>query len=224
MAPVDPDSDKLFSRGIRVAVVTAHPDDAEFYLGGTLTKLGRAGAEIQLIVCTDGDKGYYPFEDWQRNSRVRQAEQTAASQVWHGRVPVFLGFPDGRSQVNEPMVRAIQRELENFHPDYLLCFDGYFPTRLSHRDHRRAGRAAELAVRRSRLPVWICRFSSVAPNWYSNIEDEWDAKSELLAVHKSQFYGAKLDGIRSRVYDNAEREGQMGGLTLAEGMRVERLK
>src|SRR5262249_50218274 len=162
---------------------------AEFYLGGTLAKLAKAGADIQLVVCTDGDKGYYPFEDYQANSRIRRAEQTAASKVWHGRTPVFLGFPDGRLEVNEAVVRSIEREISEFHPDYLLCFDGYYPTRLTHRDHRRAGRAAEIAAKRFGSPVWLGRFSSVAPNWFSNIEDFWDAKSDLLAIHRSQFYG-----------------------------------
>lgn len=221
--PVDPDSKLLFRPGVRVVVVTGHPDDAEFYLGGTLTKLGRAGADIQLIACTDGDKGYYPFEDWRRNSVVRRAEQTRAAEAWHGRPPIFLGFPDGRLEVDEAVVRGIQRELERLRPDYVFCFDGFFPTRLSHRDHRRSGRAAEVAAIRSGLPLCLCRFSSVAPNWFSNIEDEWDAKSELLAIHASQFHGERLERIREMVYSNAEREGALGGFSLAEGCRVQRL-
>lgn len=223
MARIDPDSKRLFSKGTKVMVVTAHPDDAEFYLGGTLTKLGKVGADIQLVVCTDGDKGYYPFEDWQGNSRTRRAEQSAAAAKWSGRPPIFFGFPDGRLEVSEPVVRAIEREIDAFQPDYVLCFDGYYPTRLSHRDHRRSGRAAEIALKRAGISLFLCRYSTVAPNWFSDIEDYWDAKSELLAIHKSQFYGAKLEGIRSRVYDNAEREGQLGGMGLAEAMRVEHL-
>ena len=223
LQPADPDSARFFSSGTKVAVVTAHPDDAEFYLGGTLTNLSNVGADIQLITCTDGDKGYYPFEDWKANSIVRRREQTAASSAWHGRTPIFLGFPDGRSEVNEAMVRGIQRELERFKPDYVLCFDGYYPTRLSHRDHRRAGRAAEIATRRLGTHLWICRFSTVEGNWFSNIENYWDDKSALLAIHRSQFHGAKLEGIRARVYENAESDGQLGRITLAEGMRVEKL-
>ena len=41
---LDPDSKNLFKKGTRVAIVTAHPDDAEFFLGGTLTMLGRTSA------------------------------------------------------------------------------------------------------------------------------------------------------------------------------------
>src|SRR5689334_23147285 len=57
--PVDPDSKHLFSPGAKVLVVTAHPDDSAFYIGGFLTQLGKSGAEIHQIICTDGDKAYY---------------------------------------------------------------------------------------------------------------------------------------------------------------------
>src|SRR6266852_5609743 len=51
----------LFRPDTRVLIVTAHPDDTEFYLGGTLLRLAEAGARLHLIVATDGDKGYYPL-------------------------------------------------------------------------------------------------------------------------------------------------------------------
>jgi len=37
-----------------VLAVGAHPDDCEFYAGGTLAGLARAGARVTLVVCTDG--------------------------------------------------------------------------------------------------------------------------------------------------------------------------
>jgi LmbE family N-acetylglucosaminyl deacetylase len=202
-------------------VITAHPDDAEFYLGGTLTKLGRAGVDIQLVACTDGDKGYYPFEDYKRNRKVRQAEQTEAAKVWHGRRPVFLGFPDGRLSVTEPLVRALEMQMESFSPDYVFAFDGRYPPRLSHRDHRRAGIAAENACYRYKKAGWLMRFSTNSANWYSDISDLWDEKYALLQVHASQFHGKRLDGVAAMVYDSAERDGQNANTTLAEGLRCE---
>src|SRR6266702_4597345 len=51
----------LFRPDTRVLIVTAHPDDTEFYLGGTLLRLAEAGARLHLVVATDGEKGYYPL-------------------------------------------------------------------------------------------------------------------------------------------------------------------
>jgi hypothetical protein len=82
----DPAADALLRdcRGT-VMVVTAHPDDSEFYVALTLRALADQGARITLVVATDGDKGYYPFgEDVAANRRIRQREQRQATAAWGG--------------------------------------------------------------------------------------------------------------------------------------------
>ena len=44
-------------RDKRVLVITPHPDDAESGAGGTIAKWSSLGADIVLVVCTNGDKG-----------------------------------------------------------------------------------------------------------------------------------------------------------------------
>jgi hypothetical protein len=78
----DPDSERLFRPETRIAIVTAHPDDTEFYLAGLLLQLGAAGARLHLIVATDGDKGYYPFARPETLRRIRRQEQRDAAQRW----------------------------------------------------------------------------------------------------------------------------------------------
>ena len=41
----------------RVLAIGAHPDDIEFGCGATLAKWSGAGAEVHLLVLTDGSKG-----------------------------------------------------------------------------------------------------------------------------------------------------------------------
>ena len=78
---VDPDSASLFKKGTRVAIVTAHPDDAEFFLGGTLTRLGAAGVDITLIVCTNGDKSFYPGKTARSSAVSARASSVRPSTV-----------------------------------------------------------------------------------------------------------------------------------------------
>jgi LmbE family N-acetylglucosaminyl deacetylase len=223
VSKVDPDSKRLFAPGTKVLVVTAHPDDSEFYIGGTLHLLGKT-AVIDQVICTDGDKGYYGFfTNAAENRRVRRAEAQQALDAWGGRELTLLGHPDGRLRVTDELVDQIAAKVRNFRPDYVLAFDGDFPPRLSHQDHRRAGDAAQLAVLKAGVPLWLCRFSTVGANFYVDITDVWDRKEQLLAVHKSQFNGDRLRRVSNMVAGNAEKDGEAIDVGLAEGYRCERV-
>lgn len=219
---VDPDSKRLFAKGTRVAIVTAHPDDAEFFLGGTLTKLGAAGAEITLIVCTNGDKSFYPWEDGDKLGAVRQGEQREAFDRWHGTKLVFLGYPDGRLHPNDDVKARILQELEAAKPEYILSFDPDYPPRISHGDHRSAGAAVE-AVADATGAKWLLMFQTIAENYTVDISDQWDEKTRLLALHRSQFSGKKLELVTGFVEDMAVGYGEKVNATYGEGFRCVRL-
>lgn len=221
--PVDPEPGRLFAKGTKVLLITAHPDDSEFYVGGTLVQLGRAGAEITQVVVTDGDKAYYPFEDYEQNRRVRRAEQDEASKRWNVRELVYLGYPDGRLRVTDRLVADLVAVMERVRPEYVLAFDGAYPPRFSHQDHRRAGEAAERAAAQYGKARWLMRFSTLAPNYVRDITDDWTTKSELLAVHESQFHGERLERVRGLVASRAEEDGERVGVPLGEGFRCSRL-
>lgn len=217
--PVDPDTSRLFSQGTKIAVVVGHPDDAEFYIGGALTRLGKT-ADITLIVCTDGDKAYYPFEDWETNRRVRRQEQIDATNQWGGKNVIFLSFPDGRLRVTKALETSLIAHLERIKPDYVMTFDAEFPPRFSHQDHRRTGEAvAKILNRRPDLCRWLMRFSTMAPNHVIDITDHWEAKRQLLSVHKSQFFGERLERVTNMVQNRAVEDGERIGVTYGEGFR-----
>jgi LmbE family N-acetylglucosaminyl deacetylase len=219
---VDPDSATLFRKGTRVAIVTAHPDDAEFFLGGTLTRLGAAGADVTLIVCTNGDKSFYPWEDGEKLGRVRQGEQREAFERWHGARLVFLGYPDGRLHPNDDVKARILTELEFAKPDYILAFDPDFPPRISHGDHRSAGAAVETVAGQTSAK-WLLMFQTIAENYTVDISDQWEEKKRLLALHRSQFSGEKLDRVTGFVEDMAISYGEKINVTYGEGFRCRKL-
>lgn len=220
--PVDPDRAKLFAKGARILLVTAHPDDSEFYIGGTLNQLSKT-AEIHQVICTDGDKAYYPFEDHERNRRVRKAEAQAAADAWKGREVIFLGYPDGRLRDNEGVVARMKEIIERIKPQYILAFDGDYPPRASHQDHRRAGDITKKAALAAKGPEWLMLFSTHYPNFVVDITDDWDRKKELLAIHASQFNGERLERVTNMVAGSAEQDGERIGVTLGEGFRCIRL-
>jgi len=217
--PVDPDSALLFSGQAKILIVTAHPDDSAFYIGGLLTKLAAAQPQIHQVICTDGDKGYYPFEDWQRNRRVRRQEALHEARTWGGVDILFLGEPDGRLRSNDRVVEGIKRTLERTQPDYLICFDPDFPRRMSHQDHRRAGEAALEAGLQTQIPKWILMFATRAPNYVLDISNEWPAQQHLLEIHASQFHDHRLEMIRGMVGQRQSEEGRLNGYFMAEGFR-----
>lgn len=220
---VDPDAKKLFAKGTKVAVVVAHPDDPEFYIGGTLDQLGKAGADITVVLITDGDKGYYPpgFTNAEENRRIRREEQTRATAKYKGKV-VFLAERDGRLRSDERTTQRVVATLQKLQPEYLLCFDEQYWTRVSHSDHRHAGILSVNAAAQISSIRWVMRFGTTGANFATDVTKNWDTKECLLAEHESQFFGLKLEGIKEMVRGSAETTGAQFGFELAEGFRVSR--
>ena len=68
-------------------VISAHPDDAESQMGGTLAKLSEKGQRVLLVDLTDGE----PTEFAERGVRAQQAEEAARML---GVERLSLGLPD----------------------------------------------------------------------------------------------------------------------------------
>ena len=218
-AEADPDSERLFSEGAKVLVVTAHPDDAEFYIGGTLLQLGRAGAQIRLVAMTNGDKAFYPWGADPELTETRQKEQRRAAEIWGGTVQ-FLGYKDARLPVNGQTVGDLVAIMEQFQPDYVLSFDTVYRGRRVHSDHIDAGRNTLRALKQWEGDPWAMLFATRAPNYFVDISDDWFGKKDLLAVHASQFHGEKLEWIANMVASHAEQYGEQAGVGMAEGFRA----
>lgn len=215
--PVDPDANRLFSKGVKIALIQAHPDDSEFYLAPLLLRLKASGADIHQLVMTDGDKGYYLWEDASKNRRIRRAEQQEASSHYASEL-IFLGRPDGRLAYQKGNAEAVRAFLNKVQPEYVLAFDNVYWPRRSHSDHRQAGIAAWEAVQGMKSVRWVLMYSTEAPNFVPNVDKTVDAGISLLATHKSQFYGRKLDYLSSTLmggwYEAAENFGGGYGVPL----------
>jgi LmbE family N-acetylglucosaminyl deacetylase len=80
-----------------VVVVAAHPDDESLGAGGLLAAAAAAGAEVRLVIATDGEASHphSPTHSPAQLAGIRRAElRAAAAALAPALDPIFLGLPD----------------------------------------------------------------------------------------------------------------------------------
>jgi LmbE family N-acetylglucosaminyl deacetylase len=135
-----------------VIAFTAHPDDAEWYAGGTLAKFANEGARVLLVIATDGRRGSHQHTS-EELVRLRAAETIRAAHVLGAEPPVLLGHPDFELDtlpagvLREQFIRLIRQH----QPDVAVTGD-YLSFDL-HPDHRAVAVAAAEALEFAHLPL-----------------------------------------------------------------------
>jgi LmbE family N-acetylglucosaminyl deacetylase/GT2 family glycosyltransferase len=127
----------------RVLVFAPHPDDEVFGCGGTLAFQAEAGAEIRVVILTDGGKGD-PSGGTEDLTDKRVGESRAAGEHLGLSDYRFLGLPDGALEVREDLIERLVAELDEFEPELVF---GPSPAEL-HPDHRATSRALMAALSR----------------------------------------------------------------------------
>jgi LmbE family N-acetylglucosaminyl deacetylase len=84
-------------------VIVTHPDDAEFWAGGTIATWTAAGCKVTYLVLTDGDAGGFdhnlPRSDL---PNIRRREQRDASAILGSDDVRFLGRHEGSLTPTRP--------------------------------------------------------------------------------------------------------------------------
>ena len=135
----------------KIAVIMAHPDDAEFICGGNVARWAEEGNEIVYVLLTSGDKGSDdPEMTPERLVATREAEQVAAATLLGAKDVVFLKQPDAYLEPNLELRKTLVRVIRQLKPDVVVCQD---PTvrwadksYINHPDHRAAGEATLAAI------------------------------------------------------------------------------
>src|SRR5438105_4224216 len=126
----------------RVLCIAAHPDDAEYFCAGTIMLLARAGATVDLVLATSGDKGAREAGiDGPALAAVREGEQLAAAAKLGLQHVEFLRHADAGLVESLELRGELVREIRRSRPDLLLTFDPT-PGYRQHPDHRVVGRMA----------------------------------------------------------------------------------
>jgi LmbE family N-acetylglucosaminyl deacetylase len=111
------------SETLRVLVVIAHPDDADFWAGGTIAAWSAAGANVTYCVITDGDAGGFdPSVPRTEIPEIRRAEQREAASVLGVKDVLFLGYRDGYLEPSIGLRHDIARVIRRVRPDRMLVW------------------------------------------------------------------------------------------------------
>lgn len=159
----------------RAVAVAAHPDDLEYFCGGALGLLTRAGAHVAAVLATRGERGGDPA------LRRREQEQAAAL-LGYGGLHLW-DFPDRGVRAADPRLRTRLAELlAQERPDLLLTFDPHYPFPLyRHPDH--------VAVARAVLALWpgpALLFHTRRPTLAVEVTGVFATKVAAFAAHRSQ--------------------------------------
>ncbi|MDI7275941.1 MAG: PIG-L deacetylase family protein [Anaerolineae bacterium] len=125
----------------KAMVIVAHPDDPEFFCGGTIARWVREGIEVAYLICTRGDKGSNDSSmTSERLALLREQEQRAAGRVLGVHQILFLDYRDGELEPSLKLRGEIVREVRRFRPDVVITTDpttrfarGLYPNHVDHR-------------------------------------------------------------------------------------------
>lgn len=183
--------------------VFAHPDDAEFFCGGTIAKLTGEGWSVMYAVMNDGEKGSFESGmDAEKLVQIRRKEQLDAAAELGVRDVHFLSLPDGFTSPTTEAVGTIVRLMRKHKPDRLYTFDPSGDLAVMHPDHYNAGLCAIRSAGFARLPLFfpehkkenlhphfigeIYLFSSETPNEEVDISAYVQKKIKALKIYASQ--------------------------------------
>lgn len=197
-----------WSKPQTILVILAHPDDPEFFLGGSIARWTSQGHQVDYCLFTRGDKGVNgQVVDPEELAKLRVVEQHAAAKVLGVRSVRFLDFEDGYLTPDLVARRQIVRIVRTMKPNVVVSCDplNYFhrANKINHPDHRAAGQIVVDAVfPAAGNPLFFPDLlanglepHNVKEMWLSlpipadislDVTDHWEKKFQALKCHRSQ--------------------------------------
>lgn len=177
----------------RILAFAAHPDDLEFYIGGTIAKLSK-GNKVDFVIATSGENGSRRKNVSNDKVRsIRKTEQRKATKLLGVKAVEFSGFQDGELLADLKLRRKVIKAINKYKPSILFTFDPWNINQI-HPDHRAIGFAVLDLVIRANIKIKspisirsIYLYDTLKPNVFSDITNYWDKKIQANKAHKSQF-------------------------------------
>lgn len=182
---------------VDILVITAHPDDAEIGMGGTILRHIAQGRSVGLVELTGGELGT------RGTAEIRKAEAAAATKVLGVTFRYQLGLRDGFFRADEAsllkVITALRKHrpgvvltnaVRDRHPDHgrgaALVAEACFLSGLRRIETEADGKAQE--AWRPKTVLHAIQDNWVDPDLVVDITPYWDKKLEALLCFKSQFH------------------------------------
>jgi len=202
---------------LRLLILGAHPDDAEYHAGGLAKIYREAGGVVKMISLTDGSAGHFQRPPAELGP-MRRAEAAAAGRVI-GATYETWDIPDGQLMPTLEVRERVIREIRTFAPDLVLTHR----TCDYHPDHRAVGQLVQdasylvtvpnvlrdvPALRKDPAVAYMADTFS-KPNRMTadvllDVTERLDTIVAMLACHRSQVFEwlAYEDGVLDEVPAN----------------------
>jgi LmbE family N-acetylglucosaminyl deacetylase len=223
----------------RILCISAHPDDNEFTIAGSVARWAREGRHVTFCLVTTGGAGVNAHTPSPEGLiPIRERETHAAARILEVKDVMFLGYTDGTLQPTIGMRRDLTRVIRRAKPDLVVCSDPtvrfYGNAYMNHPDHRAVADAALDAIFPSSetsaifpellaegLPphkvkqVFVA--GSLDPDVFVDIAATLSAKCRALKAHRSQV--GKGEWVDQLLKAWAARDGKRGGLRYADAFK-----
>lgn len=223
----------------RILCISAHPDDNEFVIGGSVARWTREGRDVAFCLVSTGGAGVNEHTPSSEGLiPIREREQRAAAKILGVKELMLLGYVDGTLVPTLGMRRDLTRVIRRWRPDVVVCSDPtvrwYGNEYLNHPDHRAVADVALDAVFPSSetsaifpellaegLPPHkvkqVLISGSLEPDVFVDISRTLAVKCRALKAHRSQV--GKGEWVDQLLQAWAIRDGKRGGLRHAEAFR-----
>lgn len=189
------------AKPLRILILGAHPDDAEYSAGGLAALYRSLGHIVRMVSATNGEAGHHKTFGSKLVERRKLEAAAAAAQI--GAEHEVGEERDGRLWNTESLRERLIRSIRTFQPDLVLSHrpQDYHP------DHRALGQAVIDAAYLltvpaictdvpylTKMPVFAAmhdRFTRPCPfepTVVVDISPVWDRKLAMLESHESQFF------------------------------------
>jgi len=219
---------------MNIAVVTAHPDDAEILMGGTIVRYRQKGHSVTIVICTNGEVGSSTLPK-EEIIKVREREAREGAKIL-GADLIWLGYPDMFLMDTLESRLAVLNATRSVQADVVFTHypDFYNP------DHNTTSKIANDITPLQDAPNIKTKFpptkamptlyfmdtiTGVAfdPVEYVDISEVFDVKKKALLAHKTQYTWlkehTKIDYADLIDAQSRLRGYQAGGVKYAEAFR-----